>query len=137
MVLFFIITLGLSILGMAALLGFKRYELATGRVFLAVARPHIASSLERGVQWVGHTLPAQAAELARVEGAKLRMWLHVTLARAVLSLEHTLERVLHVVREKTEPDRPVGEASAFLREVANHKKKLQRRAPERREIKEQ
>lgn len=137
MVVFFIITLGLSIVGMLALLGFKRYELASGRVFFSAVRPRVVSSLERGVRLVGETLPARARELARVEGAKLRTRLHVLFARAVLFIEHMLERILHVVRENTEPERVVGEASAFLREVANHKKKLQRHSPARREIKEE
>ena len=134
MVLFFIILLALSIVGMVALLGFKRYELATGKLLLGAVRPHVASSLERGVQLVGKTLPQRANKFLHVEGERFRAWLHLMLARGVLFLEHTLEKVLHTVREKTEPNRTPGEASAFLREVANHKKKLQRRASTRRTI---
>jgi hypothetical protein len=136
MVLFFITTLLLSIVGMAALIGFKRYELATGTVFLSAVRPYVASSLERGVRLLGETLPHRAQEFFRVEGERFRTWLHLMLARGIIFVEHTLEKVLHTVREKTEPTHAPGEASAFLREVANHKKKLQRRAPEHRTIEE-
>ncbi len=129
MVLFFITTLLLSIVGMASLLWFKRYELATGNVLFSAVRPRVTSSLERGVHLMGKTLPRTAQALLQVEGQKFRTWLHLTLARGVLSLEHLLEKVLRTVREKTETTHVPGEASAFLQEVANHKKKLQRRAP--------
>lgn len=136
MVLFFIAGLIVSILGMVGLLGFKRYELQTGHVLFASARPAVGHFFKEALWWIEKVLPA----LIRVYTIRTVRWLRVSLQKAIaisiLWVEHTLERVLHTVRERTAVVREPGEASAFLREVAEHKRSLTRRVrkPKVREV---
>ncbi|HEY5383112.1 MAG TPA: hypothetical protein VIJ88_00990 [Candidatus Paceibacterota bacterium] len=127
MVLFFTATLVLSILGMVALLGFKRYELASGNVILASVRPAIGTFCKHALWWVETVLPALVRVYSRRALRYAKATLQWAIARSILWVEHTLEQVLHTVREQTEAPRAPGEASAFLREVAEHKRKLSRR----------
>lgn len=73
----------------------------------------------------GNVLPSLVRQHAEQAVSATLARLQVVLAHAIIWLERTLERVLSAVREKTEEyvDR---EPSAFLREVADHKKNLQR-----------
>ena len=135
MVLFFIALLGISIVGMSAVLYLKRYELTTGKVFLAGARPRTHSFFHTLFVLVERVLPA----LLREQGAKAADWsvsfAHYATAKGVLFVEHSLEQVLHTVRQKTAPERVIsGEVSPFLREVADHKKQLLRRSRKARVI---
>ncbi len=124
MVFFFTVTLVLSLCAMALLLAVKRYELTTGRVMLASMRPGASSFFEKLSQWGRKILPSlvrQYVERAvQIVLTKLQLWL----AKIILSLEHSLERVLHTVRERTGDGDVDREPSAFLREVADHKKNL-------------
>ena len=124
MVLFFSLGLILSILGMVGLLSFKRYELSSGHVVFASARPAVGAFFRQALWWVEKVLPS----LLRVYSIRTvrfcKVVLQRALARSILWLEHTLEQVLHHVRERTAVVRSPGEASAFLREVAEHKRKL-------------
>ncbi|HEV7449142.1 MAG TPA: hypothetical protein VGP13_01230, partial [Candidatus Paceibacterota bacterium] len=62
--------------------------------------------------------------------ASLRL-VHVGAAWVVIRLEQGLERALHTVRHTTtQAPRNGEETSAFLREVAEHKKKLQDENPD-------
>ena len=131
MVLFFTIALGLSIGGMASLLALKRYELDTGKLVMADVRPVVGEFFHRVVVMVGSRLPDFAQRSAARATQALRALAHHMVARATLGLEQMLERVLHTVREKTSPPRAPGEASAFLREVADHKKQILKRRPRR------
>ncbi|MDE1924600.1 MAG: hypothetical protein KGH79_00245 [Patescibacteria group bacterium] len=124
MVLFFTVLLALSIAGMVAMLWLKRYELATGRVVLSGVRPLVGTFVSRTLLWAGKIIPALVREQLARAGQTLRVLAHRFVAQSVLWFERTLEKVLHTVREKTGPPREPGEASAFLREVADHKKKL-------------
>jgi biopolymer transport protein ExbB/TolQ len=127
MALFFTVTLAVSIAGMLLLLGFKRYELSSGKLLFVSGRPAIGNFFKRVFWWIEKVLPA----LVRVYGRRAfrfaKAALQRGLARSILWLERTLEHILRTVREKTETPRAPGEASAFLREVAEHKRKLSRR----------
>lgn len=126
MVLFFTAGLAISILGMVGLLVFKRYELQSGKVIFASARPAVGDFFKQALWWVEKVLPAlvRVYTIRTVRFCKIA--LQRALARSILLVEHTLERVLHLVREQTAITRAPGEASAFLREVAEHKRKLSR-----------
>jgi hypothetical protein len=125
MVLFLLTTLVFSIVGLGALIGVKQWELNTGRVVLAGHRPHLARTARRIIFWVERVLPALAAYWARRVWRTGLVFLQTTLAKAILTAELWLERTLHFVRHKTSnPPAAQGEASAFLREVAEHKKRL-------------
>ncbi|HUD03043.1 MAG TPA: hypothetical protein VMR46_03480 [Candidatus Paceibacterota bacterium] len=136
MALFFTVTLALSLAGMLFLLAFKRYELTTGKVLFVSGRPAIGNFFKQTLWWIEKVLPA----LVRVYGRRMVRWckaaLQRALARSILWLEHTLEKVLRTVREKTDAPRAAGEASAFLREVAEHKRKLSRRVKKQPTIEE-
>ena len=80
-----------------------------------------------------HVLSAQTRRAIHVSRVQTQRWLASTL----FMLEQKLEGWLHTLRHLAEGDRPQGEASAFLREVAEHKKQLveqQRALGESREI---
>lgn len=128
MVLFLTTLLGLSIVGMAAMLWLKRYELTTGRVVLSGIRPVVGTYLSRVFVWIEKILPALVRSQLSQAGQALRILAQRLIAQSILTFEHALERLLHTVREKTAPTREPGEASAFLREVADHKKKLLHRS---------
>jgi hypothetical protein len=134
MVFFFTVTLGASIAGLVLLLALKRFELATGRTLFLFARPGVNSLFQRTVVFIEHVLPMLLRAVAR----RLWQWIKVallrTLARAIFIFEHLLERMLHTVREKTQGTRASGEVSPFLREVAEHKKDLQKRSVRERMI---
>ena len=128
MVLFFTLGLILSILGMVGLLGFKRYELTSGQVLFASARPALGAFFRQALWWIEKVLPALVRVYTIRAVRYCKVSLQRTLARSILWLEHTLERMLHTVREQTTTAvRSPGEASAFLREVAEHKRTLSRR----------
>ena len=120
---FFSITLAISIVGLLTLLILKHYEMTTGRVVLGGLRPKIG----RGVPGMAHMLTARAVRAARERAQQ-------ALARAILFFEYNLERVLHLVRQKSQVSKGEGAASQFLQEVAAHKQKLLRRSPSKRVI---
>lgn len=128
---FFTVTLIVSVMGMVSLLVLKRYELTSGRVLLGSARPAVGNFFHRGLSWFEYVLPG----LIRVGLRRLyviaRRVLHVWGARLVITLEGWLERALHRVRHTTASPKRGQETSAFLRQVAEHKKKLQRDLPDR------
>lgn len=130
-VIFFTVTLVVSIVGMISLLMLKRYELNSGRVILGSARPAVGNFFHRGLSWFEYVLPG----LIRVGAKRLyvvaRRILHVWGARLVITLEGWLERTLSRVRHTTASPKRGQETSAFLRQVAEHKKKLQKELPDR------
>src|SRR5665647_3894124 len=99
MALFFIATLIISILAMAALLGFKRYELASGNVLLASARPAIGAFFKHALWWIEKVLPALVRVYSRRALRFCKVVLQRAIARSILWVERALERVLHTVRE--------------------------------------
>jgi hypothetical protein len=130
MVLFFTATLGISIVGMISLLLLKRYELNTGRIFMASSRPAIGGFFHRKLMWFEYVLPGLLRVIARRLYRALRRIIHVWAAWIVVKVEYFLEHALHRVRHTTVPQKR-GQTSAFLRQVVEHKKKLQEDLPER------
>jgi len=124
MALFFSITLVLSGLGLVSLLMLKSYELRTGRLFMGNFRPTLQHGLHGSVLFIEYILPGLARRGWSGILAAVRTMLKNALARAILFFETTLERMLAFIRNLMQPPREGGEASAFLREVAEHKKKL-------------
>lgn len=132
MVLFFTTTLAVSIVGMISLLALKRHELNTGRIFMASSRPRMGAFFHRALMWVEHVLPG----LVRVGIQNLyrafRRLAHVAAAWIVIHLEQGLEAALSRIRHTTRaPIKRTDETSSFLRQVAEHKKKLQDELPNR------
>ena len=128
MVFLFISTLGISVVGMTGLLVFKRIELTTGRVVFERLRSRVGSVFHQGLQWTEQVLPELARGWIQHAIALCRRLAQEGIARGVLLLEQGLERILHLIRRTTEqPQRGSGEVSAFLREVADYKKKILRR----------
>lgn len=126
------ITLAISIVGMISLLLLKRYELNSGRIFLGSARPAVGAFFHRKLMWIEYALPGLMRSGVRALYANLRILAHRAVAWVVVKVEQGLERALHNVRHKTTlAPRRGEETSAFLREVAEHKKKLQEDLPER------
>lgn len=129
MVLFFTATLLLSILGLVSLIALKRWELRTGGVLGGAVRPHVSQFSRTVLVWFERVLPALLRQNAARAGAVLRTALHRGVAQGVLHAEHGLERTLYLLRHTTEEKPMLGEASAFLREVAEHKKQLLAQGP--------
>lgn len=127
MVLFFITLLAVSVVGLAGLIGLKRWELTTGRVFLGGLRPAAGELLSRGLHFVEAKAPALVRRGARELLQQGSVLAHRTVAWVVLVAERLLERVLHLLRGATRPG-DASQASAFLREVAEHKKSLIKKA---------
>ncbi|HEX8994121.1 MAG TPA: hypothetical protein VF803_02615 [Candidatus Paceibacterota bacterium] len=132
MVLILTSVLILSILGMAALLYVKHWELSTGKVLFGNARPHIADVSHRALVVVEHTIPGAARSLISEMKVWVRTGARAAIARAWFAIEHALERALHFLRNAVahqhhDTTESRGSASAFLREVAEHKRHLMRR----------
>jgi hypothetical protein len=122
MALFFTITLAISILGVCGVLWGKHWELTTGQVLLGSVRPRIDRFFQIVLFWIERVLPLLVRVYSRRAAAAALVALHRAFAWMVLEFERLLERTLHTVRHTTDAKR--GEASAFLREVAEHKKRL-------------
>ena len=126
MITFFTTTLIFSCLGLASLIGLKRYELTTGRVVGSALRPRYGRFFQTISLWIERILPTLVRMYGKlITRAFLRSIYRVS-AHAVVRVERTLERTLHTLRHTTDVRRGMGEASAFLREVSEHKRKLLR-----------
>lgn len=121
---FFLTLFALSATGMLAMLLVRRYEIKNNRLVFARARPKVAQAVETSAFVAGTVVPLVARHWGEffVEWCKLRI--HRATAWCVLWTERVLERVLRTIRHSTAP-KAEGEASEFLREVAEHKKQLQ------------
>lgn len=124
MALFLTIVLALSCFGMVALLWAKHWELSTGRLLFAQWRPGLTAASHRFFSTVKSHLPALMREGLERLARDMRYGARAGLARTALAAEGWLERSLHNLRHATSPHGKAGEASAFLREVAEHKKQL-------------
>jgi hypothetical protein len=124
MVLFFTVSLGISIVGLVSLLAIKRWELRTGNLLLAGARPHVSVASQNVLVWFERVLPRLVLQLLRRGAHEARVLIHRTVAHSLIWAEHTLERVLASLRGVTERPRSNKQASAFLREIAEHKRQL-------------
>src|SRR3989338_263143 len=123
MVTFFSITLGISILGLTGLIAAKRWETATGRVFFSGVRPAAGQVLGSALHFVERRAPALLRLGFSTLIAAARTGIRFSIAWVVLRAERLLEKTLHPLRHTT-ATRGEGEASPFLREVAEHKKSL-------------
>ena len=137
MVLLFTITLYTSIVGLMTLLLLKRFELTSGKTLFMSVRPRVNGFFHNALFFVEYVVPAIIRHLVKRLWHLLRTQAKLLLARAVVSFEQKLEHMLHLVREKTEAPKSGGQASAFLREVAEHKKSLQKRTKKERVIVEE
>jgi hypothetical protein len=124
MVLFFTSTLCLSVLAMVALLAVKRYELVSGRVLFSGVRPAVNSFFGQVSQWGQKILPELLRHYMERAAQFVLKKTQLGVAQIIVTFEHALESVLSAVRERTEDLHPSREPSAFLREVADHKKNL-------------
>ena len=126
MVTFFITTLVLSCLGLTSLVGLKRYEMNTGRVVGSNVRPQVSRFFHAISLWVERILPTLVRMYSRILTRAFLSSVYRVTAHAVVRVEQWLERALHALRHTTDVRRGMGEASAFLREVSEHKRKLLR-----------
>ena len=127
MVLFFLTTLGVSVTGLLALILLKQWELSTGKMLAGSLRPAMHAFFHNVLVWFETVLPALLRERTSTLGKNLLAVVHRTTALLVLLTERLLERTLRFVHRSTDVrHRAAGEASAFLREVAEHKRKLLR-----------
>ncbi len=124
MVVFFSITLVFAILGLVSLLWIKRWELRTGKLLVAGVRPQVGNMSRTFLIWVERVLPHLITVYAQKGARTAESTMHHAAARALLTAEHSLERVLRTLRGVTEQPKSNKEASVFLREVAEHKRKL-------------
>ncbi len=126
MVIFFTATLAISVVGLLALISLKRFEMNTGRVVLGRARPMVGEFMHRLVFFVERVLPALIVRLLLRAAAALRRGVHAAVAWGIIVLERLLESTLRGIRRTTSmPEGKRAVRSDFLREVAEHKKKLQ------------
>ena len=134
MALLFTATLFVSIIGLVSLVVLKRWEIATGRMLMSAARPALAEAARGFWVWTLERAPERASELLQTAARRSRRETHRLAALTLLKLEQSLERTLRTVRRNTEAPRDGGAASGFLREVAEHKKRLQKRSLKNRSI---
>lgn len=124
MVLFFVCTLLLSIAGMAALLTIKRWELETGNMLFGGIRPKVGRKAHALLVWVESVLPLIVLNYSRRTGHRVQETLHRKVAQGLIATEQGLENLLKQLRGVTEHPKSSKQASAFLREVAEHKRQL-------------
>ncbi|HVY72492.1 MAG TPA: hypothetical protein VG984_00345 [Candidatus Paceibacterota bacterium] len=124
MELLFIATLLISIAGLVSLFSIKRWELETGRMVLAGARPKINAFARTVVAWFERALPGLLSSSGTRAAKRAEEWLHRAAAHMLLATEQGLEHMLRHLRGVTEQPRTNREASEFLREVAAHKRTL-------------
>jgi hypothetical protein len=125
MVPFFTITLIISIAAISMLFLLKQIELSTGSVIFGSMRPKINRFFKTVLVLVERVLPGLAHEGFMHVLGRLRVWAMKVLAHAVLKVEVGLQKALHWLREKVHPQHHRGEASPFLKEVGEYKKKLE------------
>jgi hypothetical protein len=128
MAFFLTITLLVSALGLIVLLVLKRYEMKRGKLLLARIRPGAGGVAYRAVMFVESVLPALV--VGGVQGLFLgvRALARRVMARTIVLFERVLHRMLAFMHDMTRPPSGGGPASAFLQEVAEHKRALQKRS---------
>lgn len=128
MVEFFTAILALSLIGLISLLYVKHWELSTGRLVFGSMRPKAGDFFRQCVHLFERTIPSLVAGGVERGALWLRTTARGSLAHALILAERALERALHALRHKTvPPPHAGGQASEFLREVAEHKKQLLKR----------
>ncbi|MEI7720305.1 MAG: hypothetical protein WCI89_03830 [bacterium] len=120
-------TLSLSILGILTLFALKQWELKTGKVLIGSIRPAVGEFFHTILFWIERVAPALVRTYAQHAAREVLAFVHRAVAFLVIVAEQLLQRLLHLIHHSTDVHRAAtGEASAFLREVAEHKHKLLR-----------
>ncbi len=130
MVTFFTMTLVISILALGALLVLKQIEVATGSVILAGVRPQVNRFFKTCLVLAGRVIPGLAQEGGAHVLTRMRTAAQVALAHVALRVETFLHNSLHMLRTKLHPEQKRGEASAFLKQVGEYKKQLEKKEGE-------
>lgn len=117
-----------SSLAMGGLLYAKHWELTTGKLLFSGVRPRVTRTSARVLGAIEYRLPLICRRVARIGAYWLRMTAKDIVARILITVEHTLEAVLYNLKHGFAARKEAsGQASsAFLREVAEHKRKLTR-----------
>jgi hypothetical protein len=135
LVLFLTATLIVSSLCLATLLWLKDWELSTGNMIMSGMRENLSRWSLFSIDFFEHTIPERSQRLWESFMLWLRGSARGALARALLSIEQMLERVLHFLRHGLTAERSnESQVSAFLQEVAEHKKRLIRTSNKRRSL---
>lgn len=127
MVLFFIVLLCVSAAGLVSIIVLKRWELSTGRILFGGVRPAAGEALSQALLFIEAKAPRLVRDRAKQLFVRARTTAHRATALGVLITERLLERVLRTLKGATHPSRTES-ASEFLREVAEHKKSLIKKA---------
>ena len=127
MVIFLTVLLCVSLVGLSSILYVKHWEETKGRLMMSRVRPRAGEMLGLGLNFVEKRAPALLRDVISRAYAIARSLMHRTAAWSVIHVERMLEKTLHTLRHTTQK-RGDGEASSFLREVAEHKKSLQERS---------
>lgn len=125
---FLIALFALSLGGIIALLSAKHIELEHGRLFFAGVRPAIGAYLGSWLTFVERRAPHLLRRYATEGYTIAKALFHRGVALLVLHTERLLERTLQGLRGATGSHAAGSEASEFLREVAEHKKTLLKKA---------
>lgn len=117
-----------SSLAMMLLLYVKHLEMRSGRLLFAKIRPHVSAASVRLTATVEQHIPVVLERALRYALHWIRVRVRDIVARILLTVEHSLEAMLDGIKHSlTPPHGASGQASsAFLREVAEHKRKLTR-----------
>ena len=133
MVLLLTAVLLFSCAGMALLFWAKNWELTTGRVLLAPIRPRLHTFSHNTLVFIEGHMPRALQQFAARAFVWMRTFARHSVARVLLSAESGLEHALYGLRHGiVPPQESQGQASQFLREVTEYKKRLMRRPRERR-----
>lgn len=124
MVQFFIVALGTSVAAMALLLALKRYELNSGRIFFGSLRPRIDTFFHHSLLFFERALPALLRALVERTIQFIVRGIHRLVAQVIVFVEYWLQRTLDFLHMTNHAPHPTTPASAFLREIAEHKKTL-------------
>jgi hypothetical protein len=108
------------------LVSIKQWERTSGSMLGRRLRARSHRFFSTMLLWIEHIIPTVVRLYSRWAWRATLCLLYRSAALLVLRVEKGLERTLHALRHSTDVKRGMGEASAFLREVAEHKKKLLR-----------
>jgi hypothetical protein len=125
------VLLGISIVGLISLVVIKRWELSRGTVVMGRVRPAAGLVLGESLNFIEHHLPALVWRGLRRSFIVVRVLVQRLVAWTVIHIERWLERSLSFLRGATQLPGD-GEVSGFLREVAEHKKALQKSSKKKR-----
>ncbi len=127
MTVFLIALMCISVVGISSVLYVKHWEASHGKLIMSGVRTKAGEALGVGLNFLEKRAPVVLRAAAMRGYIMARTLLHRGIAWMVLFVEHLLEKTLHSLRHTTQ-QRSDGEASEFLREVAEHKKQLQNSA---------